>query len=154
MAETKERWERERDGRMETISAPCNIHHGTASLPGGRRVWDIGGRKEGVKEERVAMLLVLPVATVSSRAATAPPARSKERKESGKWPQGALLGTSRRSVAGPEGFWDSIKLDNAIMPAEQPSSFCHGRYVKNSSAGSTERAAVQIHLEHTGKQGS
>nr|KAF7427343.1 hypothetical protein H0235_007037 [Vespula pensylvanica] len=123
------------DERCPLASAPCNIHHGTASLPGGRRVWDIGGRKEGVKEERVAMLLVLPVAT-------------------GKWPQGALLGTSRRSVAGPEGFWDSIKLDNAIMPAEQPSSFCHGRYVKNSSAGSTERAAVQIHLEHTGKQGS
>ncbi|KAL2726906.1 hypothetical protein V1478_007184 [Vespula squamosa] len=97
-------------------NAPCNIHHGTASLPGGRRVWDIGGGKEGVEEERVAMLLVLPAAT-------------------GKWPQGTLLGTSRRSVAGPEGFWDSIKLDNAIMPAEQPSSFCHGRYVKNSPAG-------------------
>jgi len=33
----------------------------------------------------------------------------------GKWPQGALLGTSRGRVAEPEGFWDSIKLDNAIM---------------------------------------
>jgi len=33
----------------------------------------------------------------------------------GKWPQGALLGTSRGCVAEPEGFWDSIKLDNAIM---------------------------------------
>jgi len=33
----------------------------------------------------------------------------------GKWPQGALLGTSRGRVAEPEGFWDSIKLDNVIM---------------------------------------
>lgn len=33
----------------------------------------------------------------------------------GEWPQGALLGTSRGRVAEPEGFRDSIKLDNAIM---------------------------------------
>jgi len=40
----------------------------------------------------------------------------------GKWPQGALLGTSRGRVAEPEGFWDSIKLDNAIMrrPSRPP----------------------------------
>lgn len=35
----------------------------------------------------------------------------------GKWSQGALLGTSRGPlpVPTPEGFSDSIKLDNAIM---------------------------------------
>lgn len=33
----------------------------------------------------------------------------------GEWPQGALLRTSRGRVAEPEGFRDSIKLDNAIM---------------------------------------
>lgn len=38
----------------------------------------------------------------------------------GKWPQGALLGTSRGRVAEPEGFWDSIKLDNAIMRRSLP----------------------------------
>lgn len=52
----------------------------------------------------------------------------------GKWPQGALLGTSRGRVAEPEGFWDSIKLDNAIMrrPLSTP---LYGYHVKNRRAG-------------------
>jgi len=59
----------------------------------------------------------------------------------GKWPQGALLGTSRGRVAEPEGFWDSIKLDNAIMrrPSRPPRfryrRTAHGYHVKNRRAG-------------------
>lgn len=53
----------------------------------------------------------------------------------GEWPQGALLGTSRGRVAEPEGFRDSIKLDNAIMRRSPPFPPPYGYHVKNRRTG-------------------
>lgn len=99
---------------METISAPCNIHHerNTPRVPTvDAGCWHVPAKEEELPE---------PEWAGEGEGATGGgecPAKSLMgyRVPWGKWPQGALLGTSRGRVAEPEGFWDSIKLDNAIM---------------------------------------
>lgn len=86
---------------METISAPYNIHHGEDPP----RTPPAAGTFQQKKKNCLA------------RQGGGCPAKSLMgyRVPLGEWPQGALLGTSRGRVAEPEGFRDSIKLDNAIM---------------------------------------
>lgn len=106
---------------METISTPCNIHHDKIPRTPRRSAgcWHVPAKEEELPGSRRGGC----------------PAKSLMgyRVPWGKWPQGALLGTSRGRVAEPEGFWDSIKLDNAIM--RRSLSRPTGYHVKNRRAG-------------------
>lgn len=89
---------------VETISAPCNIHHERRSPAQPAVVPAAGTFQQKKKNYQGGQGGGCPAKSLMGY-----------RVPWGKWPQGALLGTSRGRVAEPEGFWDSIKLDNAIM---------------------------------------